>query len=185
VGPQGVTGPSCCKEGLYIALQQLLDSTATLGVENVELRSFNDNVGGNGYVITAVTEDIVTIEDGQGPENVSICNITGVFFDTTVPLTAQDPITTLTEGSVTVPGNVDYCGLVNDPILGPAVVCGCNEGLVGALATATELQIVDNSNAFINIESILGICTDMIWIEVDGGAFEYAAIPLCSVLRWR
>ena len=133
--------------------------------------SLNSNIGGNGYTITAVNPDTVTISNGSVTQDVSICNIKQINFDSDIALTPQTALYTPTTTPPATPGNLDYCGLLGVAPTGPAPICCCNAGIGTSISAKkpSKIEVVDNNNDPTNVKTYLAICSDMVWVEQGTG----------------
>jgi hypothetical protein len=107
-------------------------------------------------LITAVTEDIVTLAGG---EDVSLCAITSIQF--------------VTAGAV-----AGVC----DPDAEP---CNCDaaiRALFEAVPAPTQVFIRDNNSAGIGIATVIETCNDVVWFRGSPAANNrYYVIPYNSV----
>lgn len=173
--PPAPSAECCCKNSTFYTLNLL--KTILSPTEEIQVNSFNKYKKGAIDSFLKTDEIVVLTSDSPSVKSyVSICNIALIRFDTTPPVDSRTNCNTpecccnagMDESIRTLLGNptpdkfpIDLTSLPTKQLL--------------------QLDVVDNTNAPIDLQIVYGICNGIIWGKEKGNGNRFVAIPLCYI----
>ena len=114
--------------------------------------------------------DVVDLSDGV---YVSLCNVIAISFPDSPP----NPISPMYNC------DTPQCGCDVDERTALGKLIGNIVTGQPALSVSLSLDLIDNTNNDVNIDTIFGICNGILWAHTTSNNFgnRFLAIPLCSI----